>query len=494
MCISLYTSRVILESLGIDNFGIYNVVGGFVSMFTIISGSLSSSISRFITYGIGKGNILELKQIFSTSINVQLIISLIIIILGEVVGLWYLGNQMNLPPNRLEAARWVLQCSIFTFALNLFSTPYSACIIAHEKISVYAYLSIIEVSLKLAFVYFLFITPYDKLITYAVSLALISLIMQLIYIFYSKHHFEECHYQFYFDKRSLKEMTGFAWWNFFGNTAYIFNTQGVNLAVNSYFGVVFNASRGIVGQVEGAVMSLINNFTTAFTPQITKSYAEGNKDYMFSLMCRGAKFSFFLLLFLLIPIEICADSILHIWLTEVPDKTSLFLRLSLFCTGVMLIGNPFLTGIFATGNIRNYEIVITLVGCLVFPITLLAYYLGAHVEICYIIYFIIYNLLTWIRMGFVHKLLQFPISKFVTQVATPIVSTTILAFIIPLFTSYAFTFNNHFVKIVLITLISTCSTSITIYLTGLNKIERIFVKDKFKAIVSKAIFYFPKNN
>lgn len=483
MCISLFTSRLILETLGVDNYGIYNVVGGFVAMFTIISGSLSSSISRYLTYGLGKGDLKELRLLFATSINVQAILAFVILILGETIGLWYVNDKMNLPPERLYAANWVLQCSIFTFILNLFSSPFGACIIAHEKMSIYAYMSILEVTLKLGFVYYLFITPFDKLITYAVSLAFISLIMQSIYIFYCHKHFLECRFKLGFEKKTLKEMTSFAWWNFFGNCAYIFNTQGVNMAVNSFFGVVFNAARGVVGQVENAIMSLINNFTTAFTPQITKSYAEGNKDYMFDLMCRGSKFSFLLFLLILVPVEICADSILHIWLKEVPDKSALFLRLSLFCSGTMLIGNPFLTGIMATGNIKVYQIVITLTGCLVFPLTILAYYLGAPVEISYIIYFLVYNGLIWVRMVFVKRLLQFPISRFAKQVMSPIGICLVLSFIPP-FLLNLIRFS-PFLQILIITSFSIISTSGIIYIFGLNRNEKKLIISKLRPLTLK---------
>lgn len=476
MCISLFTSRLVLEALGIDNFGIYNVVGGFVSMFSIISGALSGSISRYITFGIGKGNLEELRNIFSTSINIQLLLSLIIIIVGESVGVWYVNYEMNLPQNRLYAANWVLQCSMITFVLGLLSTPYNACIIAHEKMSTFAYMTILDVVFKLLFVYTLFVTPFDKLITYAVSLLVIAIIIQSIYFTYCKRHFQECKYRFHIHKRHLKEMGGFAWWSFFGNTAYIFNTQGVNMAVNSYFGVVFNAARGVAGQVEAAILNLIGNFTVAMNPQITKSYAEGNKDYMFSLMCKGAKLSFFLFLILFIPVAFCADSLLSIWLKEVPDKASIFLILSLANNGVMMLGSPFLTGILATGNIRNYEIVITLSGCLVFPLSLLAYHYGAPVEASYLIFFVIYNILIWIRMIFVRNLLNFPIKRFTQKVMVPVITTTAISIIPPfLLNPYSGVGFGHIIIMIPFCLLS---TSLIIFTIGLTSSERNMVKNK----------------
>lgn len=483
MCISLFTSRLILEALGIDNYGIYNVVGGFVSMFSIISGSLSSSVSRYLTYGLGKGDLEELKKIFSSSINVQAILALVIILVGETVGVWYVNCEMNLPPDRLYAANWVLQCSVFTFVIGLLSTPYNASIVAHEKMSIYAYFSIIEVALKLIFVYLLFVTPFDKLITYAVLLALISLIMQGSYYIYCKRKFKECHYQFTFDKKKIKGMTSFAWWSFFGNTAYMFNTQGVNMAVNSFFGVVFNAARGIVTQAEGAIMSLVNNFTMAFNPQITKSYAEGNKEYMLTLMNRGAKFSFFLFLFILIPFELCADTILGIWLKEVPDKAPLFLRLSLLCSGTLLLGNSYLTAIFATGNIRNYEIAVTVVGCLVFPFSLGAYYLGAPVETSYVIFLFIYNVLVWIRMYYIKKLLSMPITDFVKSVIIPILKVTPIAFLFPF--AVWLMLDNAIVRFIVTIPVSILSTCISIYYLGLQSNEKTLISSKISGLLVK---------
>lgn len=483
MCISLFTSRLILEALGVDNYGIYNVVGGFVSMFSIISGSLSASVSRYLTYGLGKGDMKQLKILFSTSINVQIILSVIIIIVGETIGIWYINHEMNLPPHRLYAANWVLQCSIATFVLNLLSTPYSACIVAHEKMGIYAYFSIIEVLLKLGFVYYLFITNFDKLITYAVCLAGIALIMRFIYYIYCRRKFEECSYQFCYEKQILKEMTGFAWWSFFGNTAYIFNTQGVNMAINSFFGVAFNAARGIVVQAEGAIMQLVNNFTMAFNPQITKSYAEGNKDYMFSLMCRGTKFSIFLFLYLFIPFEYCADTILGLWLKNVPPYAPLFLRLSLLNSMVMLLGSPFLTGILATGNIKHYEIAITIIGCLVFPVTLVTYYLGAPVQSSYIVFFIIYNFLIWIRMVYVKKLLNFPLSRFTKDVYLPIIWCTLVALLVP-FIAYWY-IDPGLIRFVCILLVSLIWTSLTIYFLGLDSKERDLVISKVRYWIMK---------
>lgn len=234
MLVTLYTSRVILNTLGVSDFGIYNVVGGVVAMFSVISGSLSTSISRFITYELGHGDINKLKRIFSTSVNIQIGISLVVLILAEIFGVWFLNTKMNIPTDRLTAANWVLQCSLISFIINLISVPYNACIIAHERMSAFAYISILETVLKLAIVYMLLISPYDKLVTYAILLVFVSLIIRLIYGWYCNRNFSESHYKFVYDKQLIKEMTGFAGWSFFGNGAYMLNVQGIDMLINVF--------------------------------------------------------------------------------------------------------------------------------------------------------------------------------------------------------------------------------------------------------------------
>ncbi|MDR0893470.1 MAG: lipopolysaccharide biosynthesis protein, partial [Mediterranea sp.] len=290
MAIGLYASRVILNVLGVDDYGIYNVVGGVVAMFSVISGALSSSISRFITFELGRGNIERLKIIFSTSVNIQMFFALIILIIGSILGGWFLNHKMNIPHERMLAANWVLYCSLITFCVNLISLPYNACIIAHERMKAFAYISILEAVLKLAILCLLLVSPFDKLSTYTVLLTLVALLVRIIYGIYCKRSFEECDYKFVYDKAVVKAMSAFASWNLFGNGAYLLNTQGVNILINLYFGVTTNAARGIAAQVETAVSSFVGNFTTAMNPQITKSYATGNLKYMFQLVCYGAKY------------------------------------------------------------------------------------------------------------------------------------------------------------------------------------------------------------
>ena len=263
LVISLYTSRVVLSTLGIEDYGIYNVVGGFVAMFALVSASLTNSISRFITFELGRGNKIRLNRIFCTSINIQIVLSAIIIILAELVGAWFIYTKMNIPEGREFAALWVFQCSLLSFILGLISVPYNALIVAHEHMKTFAYIGLWESLLKLGAVYLLVLFAMDKLILYAILLTSIALLLRLVYGVYCKKHFEECRYHFILDKSLFKEIGAFAGWYLFGTSAYIFNTQGVNLVINIFFGVVLNAARGVATQVDSAVRMFVSNFTTA---------------------------------------------------------------------------------------------------------------------------------------------------------------------------------------------------------------------------------------
>ena len=432
MAVSLFTSRVILNTLGVEDYGINNVVGGIVTMFSVLSGSLSSSISRFITFELGKGNIERLKTIFSTGVNIQLGMSVLIIIIAEAVGIWFLNTKMNIPTDRMVAANWVFQCAILTFVLNLLSVPYNAAIIAHEKMSAFAYISVVEVSLKLIIVYMLMISPFDRLETYAVLLLLVGAVIRFIYGYYCKRHFEECTYHFVFDKPVLKEMTGFAGWNFLGNGAYMLNTQGVNILMNLYFGVAVNAARGIATQVDAALKQFVNNFTTAVNPQITKSYAQGDLDYMHKLVCRSAKFSAFLMMFFAVPIILETNTILTIWLKTVPDYAVIFLQWIIISSFMdTVLANSLVTSMFATGKIKRYQIIVTTVGCLVFPLSWIAFKLGFEPQVGYILYFIIYTILLFVRLYLLKDMVKLPVMMYIREVLYKLAPIIVVGFAIP---------------------------------------------------------------
>lgn len=484
MAVSLFTSRVILNTLGVEDYGINNVVGGIVTMFSVLSGSLSSSISRFITFELGKGNIERLKTIFSTGVNIQLGMSVLIIIIAEAVGIWFLNTKMNIPTDRMVAANWVFQCAILTFVLNLLSVPYNAAIIAHEKMSAFAYISVVEVSLKLIIVYMLMIAPFDRLETYAVLLLLVGAVIRFIYGYYCKRHFEECTYHFVFDKPVLKEMTGFAGWNFLGNGAYMLNTQGVNILMNLYFGVAVNAARGIATQVDAALKQFVNNFTTAVNPQITKSYAQGDLDYMHKLVCRSAKFSAFLMMFFAVPIILETNTILTIWLKTVPDYAVIFLQWIIISSFMdTVLANSLVTSMFATGKIKRYQIIVTTVGCLVFPLSWIAFKLGFEPQVGYILYFIIYTILLFVRLYLLKDMVKLPVMMYIREVLYKLAPIIVVGFSIP--GILILTMDAGWLRLILVCLLSVLVTAASEYFIGLSNKEKNFVAEKIKLVIGK---------
>lgn len=429
MLVSLYMSRVILEALGVEDYGIYQVVGGLVSMFSVISGTLSSAISRFITFEIGSGDQERLRRIFSTSVIIQVILAVSLFVIAEGVAMWFIRTHMQIPPGRAHAAEWVLHCSLVTFCINLISIPYNACIIAHEHMKAFAYVSILEVLLRLAVCFLIYVSPIDKLIFYAILLTIVAVIVRFVYSVYCHRHFVESRGKFSFDKPVFRELLGFSGWSFFTNTNSILNNQGVNMLMNVHFGVAVNAARGIATQVENAVLQFVNNFTTAINPQITKSYAAGDKERMFSLVCQGAKFSYFAMLLMALPIICEADTILRIWLVEVPEYTVIFVQLSLILGMCDCVGISGYTACAATGKMRKYALVLTPIGLLEFPLTWLFFLYGASVVSAYYLYIFVKVLVIIARLFMLHDMIGLKPVIFVKKVFRPMFLTSLLALV-----------------------------------------------------------------
>ncbi|OUO51794.1 hypothetical protein B5F77_09520 [Parabacteroides sp. An277] len=486
MVVSLYTSRIILQTLGVEDFGIYNVVGGIVAMFSLFSGSLSSSISRFLTFELGKGNISQLQKVFSTAINIQVAISLLILILSEIIGVWFLNHKMVIPAERLTAANWVLQCSILTFIVNLISIPYNALIIAHERMQFFAYISILEVVLKLSVVFLLmYIDSYDKLVIYGILLLLVALIVRLTYTVYSKHHFEESTYQQIFDKSLWKEMMKFAGWNTIGVASAVFKDQGVNIVLNLFCGPAVNAARAISVQVNTAIGAFIANFMTALNPQITKSYAIGDFSYMRTLVQQGARFSFYLLLFLSIPVLIETETILSLWLHTVPDYTIHFVRLILILALCESLSGTLITAMLATGRIRNYQIIVGGLQMMNFPLSYIALRMGGKPEVTMIIAIVISIVNLFVRIFFLKKMIGLSTEYYLTKVVGNICLVSAGSLICPMLAFYGL--ESSIWRFLLVCIISVPSTLLIIYFIGCSTVERAWihaqinlVKQRFK--------------
>ena len=432
MLVGLYTSRITLNALGVDNFGIYNVVGGVVGLFSLLSGSLSAAISRFITFELGREDSDRLKKVFSSAITIQIVLSIIIVLLAETVGLWFLNNKLVIPIERMDAAHWVYQLSILTFVIGLISVPYNASIIAHERMSAFAYMSLFDVLGKLLIALSMYNSPYDRLIHYAILLATLSILYNLIYYIYCKKQFTECTYVFFFDKALFRKMFGFAGWNFIGASSAILRDQGGNIILNMFCGPAVNAARGIALQVSGAIQGFVSNFMTALNPQITKSYASGERDYMMSLIYKGARFSYYILLILSLPVIINARYILTIWLGVVPEHTVSFVQLVLIFAMSESLAHPLITAMLATGNIRNYQLVVGGLQMMNLPIAYLFLRFGYPPESVFFVAIFISVCCEMARLYMLRTMIQLPVRTFLRNVYFNVIIVSVIAAIIPL--------------------------------------------------------------
>ncbi len=475
MVVGLYTSRVILNVLGVEDYGTYNVVGGVVSMFSLLTASMSASISRYLTFSLGKGDRDGLRRVFSVSLEVQLFLAVVIVLAVEAVGVWFLNTQMKIPPDRLVAANWVMQCSLVSFVVGLLMVPYNASIISHERMNIYAYISIWDAVMKLVIVYALYVSPFDKLKSYAVLLLVVSTLTTSFYWLYCKRHFEECRFRVVRDKRLLKEMTSFAGWGMIGDGAWILNTEGVNILINMFFGVVLNAARGIATTVDNMVQNFVRNFMVALNPQIVKSYAAGDFDYMHRLIFMGSKYSYFLMLFFFIPISLETRTILTLWLKIVPDYAVAFTRLTLMSTMCLTLGNTMIPAVQATGKIRNYTIVMGLMALANFPLTWIAFALGASPILAYVIYFLIFFSMVFVRLYVVKGLIHLSVRAYVKNVLLRVASVTIIAYTVP--TAICVLQSDSFLRLLEICVLSVISSLLTVYFVGLSDLERNYAKD-----------------
>ena len=419
MLIGLFTSRVVFRALGIDDYGVYNAVGGVVTVFTFLTASVSAAISRFLAVGLGEGDPARLRRIFSTGVLIQLGFAALLVLLVETVGVWWLEHRMDIPAERMDAAHWVLQCSMGVLVVNLLAVPYNAAIIAHERMSAFAVISIGEAVLKLTVALLLYFSSYDKLVTYAVLMFGVAVLVRAAYGFYCRRHFAESRGRLVWDGALVREMTAFAGWSFFGSSAYVFNSQGVTLVVNLFFGVAVNAARGLALQVENIIKQFVTNFLTALNPQITKSWAAGEKEYCFELVRKGVKYSWLVILFFAVPILAEGEVLLRLWLGSdkpLPPHTVTFVYLTLLCLLADMGSNPLLTLVQATGRVRRYYLVTGLTSYLGLPLVWLAFKLGAGPEWAYLVFASVYLTVSVQRVLMARRLTGFPVRPFVRLV------------------------------------------------------------------------------
>lgn len=486
MVVSLYTSRVVLNTLGVEDYGIQNVVGGFVTMFSLISSSLSGSVSRFLTFELGKGDLEKLKRVFATSLIIHIGLAIIVFIAAETVGLWFVNNKMVIPTNRLYAANWVFQASIASFCFNLLSTPYNASIISHERMSAFAYIGILDACLKLAIVLFIAHSPwqFDRLIVYSLLLVVVSISLQCIYLIYCRRRFEECRrIRLAWDKDYIKEMGAFAGWNFIGSTAALLKVQGVNILLNQFYGPIVNAARGIASTVNGAVGGFAGNFMTALNPQITKSFAANDLAYSFSLTERGSRFSFYIMFLFALPLCLETDFILTLWLKQYPAYTVNFVRLALILSLSDILSNTLINLQAATGKIRNYQLAVGSTLLLNFPLSYLTLKLGFLPESTIIVAIFISLCCMVLRLLFLRKTVGFSIRSFLKNVYLNVINVAFFSSIIPFAT-------HHFMSYGWVRFITTCCvcivcSTIVILFIGCNYSERQFILSKIPFVRNK---------
>lgn len=471
MFVGLYTSRVVLSTLGISDYGLYNVVAGVISMFGFLTSMLSAGTTRFITYEIGTGNKKELKKVFSTALTMYLGMAGIIFFLGETIGLWFVANKMTFEPNRYIAAIWVYQFTIFTAIVALIQAPFMASLIAHEKMDIYAYMSIYDVVMKLLIVYLIQIAPFDRLIFYGFLILLVSFSSTCIYNIYCHKRYDECRFDFRFDRLSFNKMFSFSAWDMIGNMAGIAQTQGVSIVLNIFCGTVVNAAQGIANSLNGMIMQFVNNFQVAVNPQIIKYYAAGQVQEMIQLVCNNAKYGAYLVLLFAIPTFIEAEYILKIWLGEYPALAPILLRIIILESLFQSIGIPTVKAIHATGRLKDVNLTVGILLLSVLPICYLLLKSGIEPQ-----WVVLTSIIPWLlaipmRLFWLNRYCGFPFWQFIYGVMCKVLVMTIILFTLPYYISQLHLVNEH-VKFFIVGIVSVLWSGFIICIIGLDKNTR----------------------
>lgn len=484
MAISLYTSRVVLNTLGVTDYGIYNVVGGVIAMLGFLTGSMSAASSRFITYDLGKGDMNVMKRTFGNIKTIHFILAGVVLLFGETVGLWFVQNKLQIPTGRMTAAVWVYQFSVLSSILGIISVPYNAAIIAHERMKAFAYIGIIDAVLKLLIVYMLLVIPYDKLIVYAFLFFCIQLFDRIVYGIYSSRNFEETCAKCVLDRKLFKEIFGFAAWTMNGNLAVIGYTQGINILLNMFFGPAVNAARGIAVQVQGVARNFCGNFQMALNPQLTKCYAQNDLQNMQRLLRISSKFSFFMLLFIALPLMLEAPLVLKWWLGIVPEHTVSFLRLMLCASMLVTLSNPLVVSVHATGRIKRFQAIEgTMLLCIVPIAYLLLKFFNITPEYVFCVHIAVETCTQYARMCIVLPMISMKVSDYVQEIVFPILKVILLAPIVPFIVFSVF--SQSVLAFLLVCFSSIMSVTFTVYTVGCTASERKAVYDKVKNIILK---------
>lgn len=476
LLVSLYTVRVVLDVLGVEDYGIYNVVGGIVSFFSFLSGTMASATQRFFSFALGQKDSEKLNRTFSVNLIIYVAIAIVALILLETMGLWFVNEQLRVPPERYEAAQFIFHFSVLTFIGTIITTPFMAIIIAHEDMQIYAYVSIVEAIMKLGVVFLLIYLPWDKLELYGILLFAVSVVNAVIYIVICVRKYSECQFQqFYWDKRLLREIIGFTGWTLFGQITTVVRNQAVTILLNQVFNPIVVAARAVATNITNQINVFSNNFNTGLYPPIIKSYAAEDKPQMFSLIFRGSKITFFLMWVFALPLFLEMDAILEIWLKNPPPEAVLFTRLALIEVLINSISLPITTAARAPGKMKLYELTLGCLQIAIFVVSWIVLKIGAAAYSVFVVAIVVNLIMFIIRLLIVRHLISLSIMPFFSQVVFPVL-LIVLVSTIPSLAIHLFL--PHGLIYVCVSVLSSITiTCISMYFMGLDKLERKKVKE-----------------
>lgn len=477
--VSLYTSRVFLSALGVEDFGIYNVVCGFVAMFAFLNNAMSTGVQRFYNFELGKNGTEGANKVYITSVFSQLTLAVIIVILTETLGMWYMYNKMVIPVERFTAALWIFQFAIISLVINIMSVPYSGIIMAREKMDYYAVVSIIDVVLKLGIALLIPYVTTDKLITYGALILVISLINFMMYAMYSKLKFAEIKFKLRFYKALFKSLLTFSGWNIFGKVAIMLKEQGLNMVLNLFFGPVVNAARGVAFQVNSALQGFISNITIAVKPQLTQAYAQGDKTRTFNLMFSISKLCYIILLLMAVPICVEIDYILYLWLGEnVPEYTNIFVILVIATTFVNNLNAPISFVVQATGEMRRYQIWGSFFELLILPISFVILKVGAEPWTVFVVVFVCVIISQSMSLFILKSIEDYSLKKYCLKVILPLLSITVISVFLSLLIQS--TMHTSLFRLFIIFAFSSLVITLCTFWGGLDKVEKGMVTQVLK--------------
>lgn len=475
--ISLYTSRIVLDALGVDDYGISNVVGGVIAFFGFIIYSMQTAIQRFLTVAMGENDMLRVQHVFSIGLFIHVCFALVVVLLGETVGLWFVLNKLVIPDGRLDAAVWIYHFCVAGCVVSLLSIPYTAEVVAHEKMGTFAYLSILNVVINLGIAFLLLITPLDRLVTYGFLGLCANVFNQILYVIYCKRKFSECKFTMSFPRQLFKEMLSFAGWDFFGVVAFCVSTQGATIMLNMYFGTAVNAARAIAQTALDKIKSFSNNFTLALNPAISKAYGAGDFVYMEKIMFSGSKLIFFLFFTLALPVFVKTPYLMKLWLGVVPDYTVAFVRVLLFQAVFLSMWNPLFTGGLATGKIKEFGLKTSICNIVKMPVCYIILFLGGTPLLFVLTYSILEVLSYSIQLFTTKRLLQIDLLDYIANVQ----GRAIIVMCISLYVVFII---NGYIKD---SLIGFLTISLVSLLLSLFLCSFILINDKERKIVKKQL-------